>query len=236
MVIFTIIGIVVVVLVIVHYFKESDSGGSSNSGNRNSSSTGTSYSPVGQTQKIPVVKTPTYPSIYEAYKKHYPFIRSAVFNAMSSMNYWEHVNRSSIEAEITCFMFFTAVKFSTDEQKIDAEKFIQELGTKMTDEEATFRLDVYDAILNQEELPRVDWGRPATKYTFKTHEMPYLRAFCAFGDFLINPDCHQDYFNDTPMRSTYIIDSIQFQEFFGNEIFEKISDYTTCFPYQVRYK
>ena len=218
----------VVTLIVIYLNKQSKSNSTTPSS--------TAPSPVGPTRPIPVIKKPSYPTIYDAYQKHYPIIKKAVFNAMDVMDYWQHVTPEEIDAEIVCFMFFTAVKFSTDEQKIDGESFMQELWLKMTDEEATFRLDVYDSILNQENLPRVDWGRPVSKYTFKNHEMPYLRAFCAFGDFLINPDCRQDYFNDTPMKSTYVIDSIYFQEYFGNEIFESIADYTTCFPYQVHYQ
>lgn len=223
----------VVTLIVIYLVNQANTNPAPPSTSYTGSST---YSPLGPTKKIPILKTPSYPTIYTAYKTHYPIVREAVMNAMNSMDYWNHISVSELEAEISCFMLFVAVRLSSDEQKVDGDDFTKDVIEKIDEDGLMNRIKVYDLILNKVDLPRVDWGRPISKYEIMKNETAFIRAFAAFGDFLINPECRTDYFNAPSMSSTLVIDSFPFYNFFSNEIFEKISDYTRSFPIQIRYQ
>ena len=235
MFIFTLIGIAVVVIALVYFFNSNSNSGSSGSSS-SSYNTGSSYSPVGQTRKIPVLTTPIYPTLSSAYKKHFPIIRNSVFKAFDEMHYWNYVSREDVEDEITCFMIYTALALANEEQKHTYDDLIQEIHDfRLTAAEVESRIMNYQMIFLGASRPRVDWGKPISKYNYMNDEKPMIRCFCAFGDYLINPECRSAYFEAPPMNNELVIFSIGFESHFCNEIFEKYADYTQCFPSQLRY-
>lgn len=235
---FTIIGVVAVVFAAVFFFKEFNSSGSSHSSSssRNSSSC-TSYPPVGQTRKPPVVKTPAYPNICASYKKHYPIIKNAVHQTLSFMDYYDYITSEEVEDEIRIFMFFLTINLADRDQMLnEAADFIVEIGAETNPYIIDDRMSVYEDIFNGIKLPRVDWGRPVSKYALMHDDVAIKRVYCAFGDFLINPSCRQNYFDAPALSSELVIQSIYFSERFENEIFEKIADFTQCFPNYLKYQ
>ena len=241
MIIFTIIGIVVVVLIIVHYFKESN-----NSGSSSNSSSGTSYSsrtysgssnsPSSSSRVYAPSPSTNRPNVYQSYLKHFPIIKDSIHKAFTEHNYYRHVSVHEIEAELTYFMFFVAVKLSDDRQKLaGGEDLIQFIGSRYDADDMMARVDVYEQIFNGEVFPRVDWGKPVSKYTLMHDERVLNRVYCAFGDFLLNPNCRQDYFNAPSFSGEMWLDSVGFDQYFENEIFEKFADFTQCFPVYIKY-
>lgn len=228
---FTIIGIVVVVIIIVNYVKKSTGEGdrNSNSGTASSHSTPT-YQP-----RTTIVRNYDI-GIYQAYQKHFPIVQSAVRKALTAKNYYRHVSQEEADAEITYFMFFLAVKLSDDHQKLfDGEEFINFVNERYNCESMMDRVAVYEKILSGEEFPRVDWGKPVSKYALMRDEQPLKRAYCAFGDFLINPYCRCDYFDSLAFNGEMWLDSVGIDRYIETDIFEKIADFTQCFPIYLKY-
>ena len=236
MIIFTIIGIVVVVLIIVHYFKNSDSGGSSSSSNRSYSGSATSYSPSSQPKMTPVTVTSKYPNVCDAYRKHYPIIKNSVHKALSSMDNYDYAAAKEVEAEIGIFMFFLTLKLADRSQLLnESADFIIEIGSTLNGDIIDDRSSVYGEIFDGRQSPRVDWGRPVSKYALMHDDNPIKRVYCAFGDYLINPECRTNYFEAPNLDSMLVIQSVLFSDYFENEIFEKVADFTQCFPIGLKY-
>lgn len=182
-----------------------------------------------------VVRTPQL-GIYQSYLKHFPIIQAAVRKALTSQNYYRHVTQEEADAEITYFMFFLAVTLSDDVQKIrDSEDFILFVNERYNCEDMMDRVDVYEKIISGEGLPRVDWGKPVSKYALMHNDQTLKRAYCAFGDFLINPYCRYNYFDAPAFNGEMWLDSVGFDRYIETDIFEKIADFTQCFPNYLKY-
>ena len=199
--------------------------------------TNTSSSPSSSpVRKIPVIRTPQYPTVYAAYQKHYPNIKSALFKALEEADYFDYVDRQSVDAEIRCFMCFLAMSLSDKTQYDDGDYFIDSILEVMDKEDMNYRIDIYSQIWVGSLTPRCDWGRPVSKHNIIFHEMPAVRVIAAFGDFVVNPSCSQDYEDAPPLSGSQSFFLFGFDNHFENEIFEKIADYTQCFPTQIRYQ
>lgn len=237
MVVFTIIGIVVVVIALVYYFNNNSSGSNYSSGPSSPRTySGSSSSPSTSSRVYPSTPQPQRLNVYQAYLKHFPIIKASIHKAFTEHNYYRHVSVHEMEAELTYFMVFVAVKLSDDRQKLDGgEDMIQYIGSKYDADDMMERVDVYEKIFNGDDFPRVDWGRPVSKYTLMHDERVINRVYCAFGDFLLNPNCRQDYFNAPSFSGEMWLDSVGFDQYFENEIFEKIADFTQCFPIYIKY-
>lgn len=205
-------------------------------GSKDKSSNNNSYPQQPTYKKTPVIFTPQYPTVYEAYKKHYPIIKSTVFRAADEIEHLKNFDRSSMEAEIKCFMLFLASMLCEESQEKDSNDFFDCVAQVMTEEEIGYRLGTYSNIWFGSTLPRCDWGKPVSKYAHIHQEIPALRAFVAFGDFLVNPYCSTDYEEAPSLRGDQVFNLFGFDNHFENEIFEKVADYTQCFPKQIRYK
>ena len=174
--------------------------------------------------------------VYQAYQKHFPAIQSAVRKAFTANNYYRHVSQEEADAEITYFMFFLAVKLSGDNQKLlDGEEFINFVNEQYNCDIMMDRVAVYEKIISGEELPRVDWGKPVSKYSLMHDDQLLKRAYCAFGDFLINPYCRYDYFDSLEFNGEMWLDSVGLDRYIETDIFEKIADFTQCFPIYLKY-
>lgn len=237
MVVFTIIGIVVVVIALVYYFNNNSSGRNYSSGPSSPRTySDSSSSPPTSSRVHPSTPQPQRLNVYQAYLKHFPIIKASIHKAFTEHNYYRHVSLLDLEAELAYFLFFVSVKLSDDQQKLaGGEDLIQFIGSRYDADDMMERIDVYEQIFNGEAFPRVDWGKPVSKYTLMHDERVLNRVYCAFGDFLLNPNCRQDYFNAPSFSGEMWLDSVGFDQYFENEIFEKFADFTQCFPIYIKY-
>ena len=218
----------VVTLIVIYLYKQSKINSTTPSS--------AAPSPVGPTRPIPVIKKPSYPNICASYQKHYPIIKNAIHQALSSMDYYDYITAKEVEEEIRIFMLFLAINLADRDQMLnEAADFVMEIGSKTNPDIIDDRMGVYEAIFSGNSLPRVDWGRPISKYSLMHDDVAIKRVYCAFGDFLINPSCRQNYFEAPALSGELVIQSIHFSEHFENEIFERIADFTQCFPNYIKY-
>lgn len=152
------------------------------------------------------------------------------------MDYYDYAEAKCVEAEIRIFMFFLAVNLADKSQMLnEAADFIIEIGSTLDPNIIDSRINVYEEIFNGNRAPRVDWGKPVSKYALMHDDNPIKRVYCAFGDYLINPECRNDYFDAPDVDGAFFLRSILFDDYFENEIFEKVADFTQCFPISLKY-
>ena len=171
------------------------------------------------------------PSFVTIYQRHFPRIQKTISDFFTQ----NHVKRD-VDTEIKCFMYFLSVILSTPAHLSYSAELFLEIAKEVPEEEINKRYKVYVSIFCDGMPARADWARAPDRYDFARHEQPLVRVMTAFGDYLINKHCADDYFEALPVDfSTYFM-TLGFDNFLNNEIFLEIVKYSREFPSPIHYQ
>lgn len=191
------------------------------------------------TVKELVFKKPVYPPVSVAFRQHQPLIVAEIKRAFEEMGVMNQVDMATVGTETACFMVFLALRIGSREQTSspDTDGILEQLRASMGDESLASRFSTYRSVWEGEIEPRCDWGKLFPKSMFVQNDNPVVRVITAFGDFLINPECREDYVfaRDFTKNPNYFA-FVRFSDYLTNGIFEKICEYSCSFPVQIRYK
>jgi hypothetical protein len=170
-------------------------------------------------------------SFVDKYHQHFPRIRSVIADYFEK----EHF-KSDIDTELKCFMYFLSMILSTPAHLGQVAELYEEISKDIPEDIINNRYSVYTGIVLDGKPARADWRLAISQIEYARHPEPIVRALVAFVDFLINPNCAEDYYTARPNNYILFIFTDDFNNFVNDQLFIEIVQYSKEFPSPIHYQ